>query len=132
MTNAPENFDWVSARSKCSIGEVFEILRQQVKQDVETRVALRKPGVESFFTFKVVEAGPFFSAIAEGHKIFKRVSFEWDAKSLRVQGDDGRPNLTATLTLSNDGVCRIKVDGQEYDLWQFRKMALEDLFFGEF
>ena len=33
-------------------------------------------------------------------------------------------------TLCDDGRCRLKVGDRELDLWQFRKRALEDLFFG--
>jgi hypothetical protein len=33
------------------------------------------------------------------------------------------------LTLSNDGHCRLKVGDVEYDLWQFRKLSLENVLF---
>jgi len=33
------------------------------------------------------------------------------------------------LVISNDGQCRLRVGETECDLWQFRKLALHDLFF---
>jgi len=33
----PPNFDWVAARTQCSIQDVFEELRSGIKQDVEAR-----------------------------------------------------------------------------------------------
>jgi hypothetical protein len=35
----------------------------------------------------------------------------------------------ATLTLNDMGECRLKINGQEREFWQFRRTALEDLFF---
>jgi hypothetical protein len=31
--------------------------------------------------------------------------------------------------LSNDGECKLRVNGDEYTFWQFRKLALEPLLF---
>jgi hypothetical protein len=33
------------------------------------------------------------------------------------------------LTLSDDGNCHLRVGETEYTFWQFRKLALHDLFF---
>jgi hypothetical protein len=39
--------------------------------------------------------------------------------------------LSATFTLNNDRECKIVVEGEELGSWQFRKKALEPLFFDE-
>lgn len=39
--------------------------------------------------------------------------------------------LRATITLNNEGRCMLKVDGEELEPWNVRRMALEDLFFGK-
>jgi hypothetical protein len=39
--------------------------------------------------------------------------------------------LRATITLNNEGRCMLKVDDEELEQWQVRRMALEDLFFGK-
>lgn len=132
----PEKFDWVSARSECSAAEVFERLRAQVKRDVEKREEIsqrqQNPRVGSQFAFKFLEEGPTFIAMVEGAQLHKTVRFECTANSITARGDDEKPSLTAALTLSNDGQCRLVVNGQEYELWQFRKMALESLFFSPY
>jgi hypothetical protein len=44
----------------------------------------------------------------------------------------GREGLSARVTLNNIGRCMLVLDdGTELEQWQFRKMALEGLFFGE-
>jgi hypothetical protein len=47
--------------------------------------------------------------------------------------ESSEPVCKATLTLTNEGKCKLKVEGGEelYD-WQFRRMVLENLFFGNF
>ena len=49
--------------------------------------------------------------------------------SISVHDDHNQPIMEATLTLSDDGHCRLKVNNQEKEFWQFRRMALEALFF---
>ena len=84
----------------------------------------------SYFAFKFVQSGgDSFTAMAEGTKVDERVRFECDRNAITAKGKYGKPNLMATLTLSNDGECRVMIGSREYDLWQFRKMALEHLFF---
>jgi len=34
-----------------------------------------------------------------------------------------------TATFSDEGECRLEVNGKERDLWQVRRMALEELLF---
>lgn len=38
-----EDLAWVRERSECSLAAVFELLRQQVKRDVDDRKELSKP-----------------------------------------------------------------------------------------
>jgi len=45
MSDKAEEFDWVTALSACSVEHVFERLRLQVKNEVETRDEMQaKPG----------------------------------------------------------------------------------------
>jgi hypothetical protein len=54
-------FDWVTARSSCSLPNVFKELRLQVKEDVKTRNALRPNN--SPYEFSVVEnSGDFYGS----------------------------------------------------------------------
>ena len=128
------NFDWVTARADCSAHEIFERLKMQVRQDVSKReeIAKKNPGIQSYFGFRFAEEGPSFVVIMEGQKIRNSVRFEQTADSILAWSEDRKLRLEANLTLSHDGQCRVLVAGEEYDLWQFRKMALEDLFFNSY
>jgi hypothetical protein len=123
-----KNFDWVTALSDCSIGEVFLRLKQQVEEDVKTRHG-QLPR-ESDYGFRFMADGDKFSAIVEGDQILKQVVFRRSGKAISVQGEG--VNFDATLTLSDAGECRVKISGQEYELWQMRKKALEKLLFDDY
>lgn len=123
-----ENFDWVRALSECSVGAVFETLRQQVKRDVEIRQGLRTEHVHYGFQF-ISTSTNSFSVMVEGNKVHDTVWFERKENEIAVHGEEGIPSFSGTLTLNADGECRVKVEDSEYELWQIRKMALERLFF---
>jgi hypothetical protein len=125
-----ENFDWVTALASCSVGVVFETLKQQVQEDVETRQG-RLPKADHY-GFRFVSGNDTFSVLVEGNKIHKSVAFSQKGKIIAVRGDSDGPNFDATLTLSDTGDCKVKIDGQERELWQMRKKALEKLFFDDY
>lgn len=127
MSEESKNFDWVTALSQCSLGVVFEELRQQVKSDVDTRQNQTK-GAHYGFRF-VSTSTKSFSVLVEGNNIHGTVWFENTGKAISVRGENAVPNFSATLTLNEDRECRLKINEQEYELWQARKIALETLFF---
>ena len=129
-----ESFDWVKALSACSVFEVFERLRLQVKSDVETRDAQREMPRDQHYAFGFVSNGREFSAVVRGHKISGSVIFSLDipSQSIKVRNEKDVLLLDATTTINDEGECRLKVKGQERELWQVRKMALESLFFGAY
>jgi hypothetical protein len=46
-----------------------------------------------------------------------------------VRDDNGDPMFEVTPTFSDEGKCRLNVNGQERETWQVRRMALEELMF---
>ncbi|MGA8143003.1 MAG: hypothetical protein WB987_03830 [Candidatus Acidiferrales bacterium] len=130
MTN--EIVDWVTARSKCSMGIIFEKLRKQVEEDVAIRQKIQQESANRYYAFKFSDTGKdSFSVLVEGNRIYGTVRFDWIDSAIHVSNRDGKQLLMATLTLNLEGECRIKINDQEYEMWQFRKMALESLFFNE-
>lgn len=123
----PDDFDWVTARAGCSIGVIFEKLKSLIQQDVETRNSNRETHVAWAFRF-IDEGKGSFSVLVEGSKIHLTIKFILDRERISVFRADGKM-FDVFATLSNDGECRAKIDNQEYDLWQVRKMSLEDFFF---
>jgi hypothetical protein len=121
-------FEWVKARAECSIGLIFEQLKTQVQEDVDARQALRE-GPPYHYAFKFKVENDTIIALLEGHRLHESVTLRLSENTIEVMGKDGKPLFSGTATLNNDGECRLKVNGEELEFWQFRKKALEDLFF---
>jgi hypothetical protein len=120
-------FDWVTARAQCSVNEVFEKLRAQVTEDVDICHKLRPKGEPLAFRF--VSESRKFSALVEGNKIHHSVIFSLNDQVITVYTDDDTLIFHAEVTLNNEGKCVVKINDEECELWQMRKMALEKLFF---
>jgi hypothetical protein len=125
----PENFDWVTARAECSAGKIFEKLKLQVQENVKVRKSLLPS--ERHYSFEFVEGGgTAFSVAVIGNDIHDSVRFHLGDEKIKVRSGNREYELFATLC--NDGECRVKMNGDEYDLWQVLKMALEDLLFKKY
>ncbi|MGA3025515.1 MAG: hypothetical protein ABSF98_12155 [Bryobacteraceae bacterium] len=123
-----EGFDWVDARSKCSIGVAFQRLRAQLKDDVDARNAKRPEGAQH--KFECITHGEFVTVLLGGNNIKQRsVVFKQTTRGINVLDDQDAVVLEATPTLNDEGVCCLDVRGQQREFWQFRRMALEKLFF---
>ena len=121
-------FNWVVERTKCSAQQVFKELELGVKEDADTMNSQRPPHAHYKFTVCQL-AGGRFSVIREEPRGIPSVEFVLEGNQIRVSINDV-VKFTATLTLNNEGQCRLKVKDAELEQWQFRRMALEDLFFG--
>ena len=133
--NGSDEFEWVSARARCTAALMFERLRAGVKQDVERRNALLRLDDASRFEFSE-EGETFDVARLEGsrftnHKIAALVRFERAGPRINVRGEDVEVDFTAVLTLDPAGQCRFVVGEALYAEWEVRRMALELLFFDE-
>ena len=127
--DAPK-FDWVTARSLCSLPKVFKELRSQVEEDVKTRNALRPNN--SPYKFSLVENGGGFTVLLEAKDVRKSVIFSLTEHAISVRDDKGKPMFDVTLTFNDDGDCKLHVNEQELDFWQVRRMALEELLFRDY
>jgi len=123
-------FDWVTARSSCSLPKVFKELRLQVEADVKTRNALRPNN--SPYEFVMAENGDDFTVLLEAKEVHKSVIFSLAAHAILARDDKGNQMLEVTLTFSDEGKCRLHVNKEERELWQVRRMALEELLFPGF
>jgi hypothetical protein len=121
------DFDWVTERANCSLQKVFRSLELGVKADVDKRNALRKTGEPKWNT---APSGERFSVFREGG-----VGCPTQVIEFAIEGDgidvyrDSSHLVGGPLTISHNGQCKLKVDKQELDEWQFRQRALQDLFF---
>ena len=70
-----------------------------------------------------------FAVLVEGHQIHDVISFVLQNDAIEVRDKEQKTLFTSTVGLNNEARCIIKVNNQEYELWQFRKLALENLLF---
>jgi hypothetical protein len=60
----------------------------------------------------------------------RSVDFVCTRDEIQVSDDKDQLLYSASLTLNDEGKCRLRVGDKELTQWQFRRMALEKLFFG--
>jgi hypothetical protein len=128
-----EDFNWVVARCECSPNQVFETLKSQVKSDVEEREASLTQEQKLRYRFSFMPGRNDFSVLVEGAgNIHGAIKFGLTETGIVVFNEQGMEMFGADVTISDDGECKLKIDGEEKDLWQVRKKALEQLFFSRY
>jgi len=133
--SVPGNFNWVKSRADCSLAVVFKSLEHGVSEDV--KVANGLVG-SSPIRFSLVQGSRQFSVIREeGATALSPIPTTYEVNFI-IEGQEivisreNRAFLRASLTLNNEGECKLKIGDSELDQWQVRRMALEELFFGPF
>jgi hypothetical protein len=131
MNQTDPNFDWVTARAKCSPIDVLHHLESQIEKDITTRNELltdseKKHLVRFHFQRDLTK---FSVWVFRDSERVGYADFRADPEGIRVAYVEPNSVLIGTLTLSNDGECKLKVNGDEYTFWQFRKLSLEPLLF---
>ena len=130
---AGDDFDWVTAQSKCTTALVFDRLRTHVRDDVQRRngVFNRNDG----WKFEFREDGDDFEAVRltsdVRSNVLALVRFERHGRRIEVRGEEVDIDLTAIVSIDATGLCRLVVGEVMYSEWEIRKMALEALFFEE-
>jgi hypothetical protein len=126
----PSDFDWVTARAQCSPLNMYELLKAEAQKNVETMEAVAKSRGEQGGLALHVNDGSF-AVIRRGHFREIGVRFTLRQETIEVESVGLRSNkpFSATLTLKDSGECRLLVNGDQLDRWQFLRRALEPLFF---
>jgi hypothetical protein len=127
---------WVKDRANCSIGVVFEELKREVQADVADREALRpKTEVHGHYCFKFTSGDRSFAAFVDGALMnHKAVLFSLNNSHISIEKKNGdrQETIKASVTLNDKARCVLRIGEKEYEHWQIRKMALDDLFFSEY
>ncbi len=124
-------FDWVAARSACTLEKEFERLSAAVQRDLERHNALN-PGIAQCQTFATCADGGFFVDRPGVH----RVVFEIERERIRIGKwaymGNHTPLMVLRVELDDDGKC-VMIDENEnkWKPWQVRRRALEETFFGK-
>jgi hypothetical protein len=129
-------FDWVTARAQCSAIHVFKQLEFGAAEDVAVANSVQSAG--NIYVFGVVgNSGNMFSvvrqvrrsAISASSAPEKTVDFYLEDDRIVVRRGIQNEQITATLTLDDEGRCKLRVGERVLDQWQFRRLALESLLF---
>lgn len=131
-------FDWVTARSKCSLQHLFLMLGEVVDGNVTAMNKLKRPDLE--FDLKrdetklIVGRKRDFGGYSETFIVVLELAAEVGKITATLRGPKTDKLLFAvTPELNPDGECFLRVVGlgDSLSLWQVSRKALEDLFFGE-
>ena len=127
VTNDAQKFDWVTQRSACSLPKIFKDLKLRVDEDVKTRNALRPEN--SPYEFSTSDKGNDFTVLLTAKEARRSIVFSLGERAIVVRDDQGSQMFDVTLTFSKDDHCKLRVKDEDRELWQVRRMALEDLMF---
>lgn len=127
MGSMDQEFRWVKALAECSPFQVLKFLQDGCQQDVQDRNEQRSEG--DAFGFKITSTANHFRVLREGNRISSSVKFEASPTGISVSDDNDIVILQAILTVNDEGQCRLRIGNDEVTFWQFRRRALQDLFF---
>lgn len=132
MSTIPPELNWVEKRDACSVQQVFNELVRGIDNDVAVVNQLKKIPGQTRFVAEILSDN---STVVVGQiNIPARVRVKIGIVGDRIEtsGEVGTVVLSARVTLNNAGRCMLVLDDDtELEQWQFRKMALEGLFFGD-
>ena len=122
------DLDWVRARVACSLHTVFARLIAGVKSDLAARQEVSRD-LDQGIHFAISTEDDRNLVVSRNLRgTVSTVEFSLGPTEI-VIGEDGIPIFTATVALNEAGDCTLVIDGNEMEMWQVRRMALEGLFF---
>lgn len=122
--------NWVERRAACSIVQVFAELEMGVKGDIEERNRLRTEGETVKFEFAST-SGRFRAIRNSQSRAPMYAEFSSSSGYIVVEYNNGTQGIRAHVTLNDEGECRLRHGSKELEYWQFRRIALEALFFDQ-
>jgi hypothetical protein len=124
------DFNWVPARAKCSLELLFQRLKTAATRNVDQMNATLARE-QRLAKCEIADFGDRFLVSYSGNFAPRTVEFKMDKGRIQILGgDELSPKFSATPTLNAEGDCKLLVEGSELDLWQVRRKALDNLFFG--
>ena len=129
-STVPGNFDWVTARHNCNVGNILQKFKVQARANVDKRNPQLPAGIAQF---GVEEHGGEAFTVHQNARGGAAIDFAVEGAAITVKrrstNGDGLL-FSVTLTVDGEGRCRCAVAGELLDPWQVLMKALEPLFFG--
>ena len=129
MSTIPQELDWVEKRAACNLAEVFHRLCIEIGNDIISINGIKYK--ELYFKQESLRDGSI--VIGQPNRTPRlAVSIGIVDQKIVVQDQATPDKWSVRVGLNNEGRCVLKVEGgSELETWQFRKKALENLFFGD-
>ena len=136
MSDNPDSheFDWVTARDRCSLPKEFHGLKELVEENCKSRNRCAPAHHPYNYNYCEIDSDHFSVQRTDTPNESCVVEFSLKNDRIMVGGSDSNPpwKMKLTLTLNDAGLCRFKVnDDGEYFRWQVVMRALSPLFFDE-
>ena len=129
MSTIPQELNWVKKRAACNIAEVFNQLCIEIGNDIIAINGLKYK--ELYFKQESLRDGTV--VIGQPNRTPRlTVSIGIVDQQIIVRDQATPKEWSVQVGLNSEGRCILKLeDGAELEYWQFRKKALERLFFGD-
>jgi hypothetical protein len=129
MSTIPQELNWVEKRAGCNIVEVFNRLCMEIANDI---IAINGIKYKEFY-FKQESLSDGTIVIGQPNRTPRlTVAIGIVDQKIVVVDQATADRWSVRVGLNNEGRCTLKLeDGTELEQWQFRKKALEELFFGD-
>jgi hypothetical protein len=130
MINVPHDLDWVARRAACNVGQVFDELCVGIRKDIDAINQARGLKEPAHFAANLLSDN---STIVVGQpnrtpRVVVKIGIA--EESIGVSDASQGLEWSVTVALNDEGRCVLKCeDGVLLEQWQFRKKALDHLFF---
>lgn len=132
MNTIPQELNWVEKRAACSVVQLFNELITGINDDIALFNSINQFPEGQKFAGDMTRDGTTICIGQHGIQVRPIVYIGIDGSKIAVRDMVKQVNWSAQAKLNQEGRCILKLeDGTELEKWQFRKKALEELFFGD-
>jgi hypothetical protein len=131
MSAIPQVLNWVEKRAACTVAAVFNQLCDGIIDDVEAINSVRQLDDDDRFSADMHSGGTTIF-VGQSNRIPRmRLTIGVASNRIEVRQEWDGVTWFASVGLNDEGRCILRFDDKEWEQWQFRKKALEGLFFGD-
>jgi hypothetical protein len=132
MSPIPEELNWVEKRAACTVATVFNQLCDKIRDDVQAFNSIFQLAESNRFQADVHSSGTTI-VVGQPNEVPRKRTYIGIVKDrIQVLHEWDKTKWEVSVGLNNEGRCTLRLDDRtELEQWQFRKKALEGLFFGD-
>jgi hypothetical protein len=129
VSTVPQELNWVEKRAACNIAEMFDKLCLEIQDDI---IAINAVKYKEFY-FKQDSLSDGSIVIGQPKRTPRvTVMIGIVEQKIMVQDQATPDRWSVSVGLNDEGRCVLKLEGgSELETWQFRKKALDALFFAD-